>query len=159
MTSWCAETLRTLGLSVLAATVRVGWNPRLRSTAGRAWPGKARIELNPRLVQLGEAETERTLRHELAHLIAHARAGRRRIEPHGAEWRQACAELGIPGEKATHRLPLPRATMARRFRYTCPGCGIEFARVRRIRRATACAACCKRYAGGRYDKRFRLVEG
>ncbi len=158
MTAWCRETAGRLGLPELAAIVSVRWNPRLRSTAGRAWPGKALIELNPRLLEMGADEVERTARHELAHLVARARAGRKKIEPHGAEWRQACVELGIPGERATHRLPLPRTRMERRFRYACPGCGTVIGRVRRIRREVACAACCQRHAAGRYDARFRLRE-
>ena len=39
---------------------------------------------------------------------------------------------------------------------TCPGCGAVTRRARRPRRALACAACCSRHAGGRYDARFRL---
>jgi predicted SprT family Zn-dependent metalloprotease len=39
---------------------------------------------------------------------------------------------------------------------TCAGCGQAHRRTRRPSRPTACAACCKRHAGGRYDPRFRL---
>ena len=39
---------------------------------------------------------------------------------------------------------------------TCPGCGAVTRRGRRPKRKTACAACCRRHAGGRYDERFRL---
>ena len=39
---------------------------------------------------------------------------------------------------------------------TCPGCGAVTRRARRPKRRTACAACCTRHAGGRYDERFRL---
>ncbi|BCX47713.1 Zn-dependent metalloprotease [Haloferula helveola] len=147
-----------LGLRSLASDLRVVWNPRLRSTAGRAWPGQGVIELNPRLREFGDDEIRRTLLHELAHLVAHARAGRKRIAPHGPEWRFACADLGIAGESARHRLPLPRSRQKRRFRYECPVCGTGIERVRRLRRAAACFTCCKAHAGGRFDKRFQLVE-
>ena len=40
---------------------------------------------------------------------------------------------------------------------TCVGCGALHRRARRPARATACAACCRRHAGGRYDARYRLV--
>ena len=67
---------------------------------------------------MGTGEVERTLRHEAAHLLAHWRAGRRRIQTHGPEWRQACADLGIPGETVTHTLPLaPRRRQAARLRH------------------------------------------
>jgi predicted SprT family Zn-dependent metalloprotease len=158
MTAWCAEALHKLGLAALAAKVRVRWNPRLRSTAGRAWPRQSLIELNPLLQNLGPHETDRTLRHELAHLVALERARGNRIDPHGHEWRLACIELGIPGESARHRLPLPRNQIARPFAYQCPHCRRLIHRVRKIRRASACAPCCKDFAGGAYDERFRLYR-
>lgn len=150
------EWLRALGLHEGADALRVEWNPRLRSTAGYAkWP-RWLVELNPRLKEF-EGETGRTLKHELAHLIAHARAGRRRIAPHGAEWRRACADLGIPNERASHTMPLPRHKQRRKYSYACPACGTTAARVRKFKRHTACLACCKKHNGGRYDPRFQFV--
>ncbi|MEM6911363.1 MAG: SprT family zinc-dependent metalloprotease [Verrucomicrobiota bacterium] len=152
----CRAKLEGLQLPHLAAEITVEWNARLRSTAGRAWLRDKRIELNPGLRTLGEEEVERTLLHELAHLVATARAGRRRIAPHGPEWRQACADLGIAGEARTHRLDLPRRRQARRHRYRCLGCQAVVARARRFAQEVACRACCQRYAGGRFDRRFLL---
>lgn len=148
--------LRPHKAAALAARLRVEWSRRLRSTAGRAEPGAARILLNCRLAAQGEAEIDRTLRHELAHLLAHFRAGRRRIAPHGPEWRQACADLGIAGEARCHTLPFPVHRQRRRYLYHCPQCRREFARTRLIRRASACLDCCRAFARGRYDERFRL---
>ena len=145
-----------LGVHEGVARLRIVWNPRLRSTAGYAkWP-QWLVELNP-LLHGHEGQVERTLKHELAHLIAYARAGRKRIEPHGEEWRRACAELGIPDEHARHTLPLPRTRQQRRFTYQCQACGFEVARVRKFRRHTACLACCRKHNGGRYDARFQFV--
>lgn len=147
--------------AALADRVEVHWNSRMRSTAGRAWSQAAKVELNPLLLACPEGELDRTLRHELAHLVAHhraARAQRRRIQPHGPEWHEACADLGIAGEERTHRLEALQARrLARKYHYRCPSCGREFPRVRPIRRPLACAPCCKRWNGGRYDARFRLV--
>ena len=154
----CRELLRGLGCDDLAARVRVRWNSRMRSTAGTAFPQKALITLNPRLHQFGSDETDRTLRHELAHLLAHHRAGRRRIAPHGPEWRRACADLGIADEARCHALPLPRRQMAARHLYRCPQCRIELHRVRPLRPRSACLACCRAHNGGRYDERFRFVK-
>jgi predicted SprT family Zn-dependent metalloprotease len=148
--------LLALGLKDGAKKLSVVWNPRLRSTAGYArWP-KWIVELNPRLREI-EGETERTLKHELAHLIAYERAGRRRIEPHGAQWRKACADLGIPDESARHTLPLPRTKQTRRLTYACPSCGHEIPRVHKFKRPTACLACCRAHNRGKFDPRFRLV--
>ena len=148
---------RALGLDGLGDVVRVYWNRRMRTCAGRAfWPARV-IELNPVLWEFGGEEIERTLRHELAHLVAYERAGRKRIAPHGPEWERACAELGIPGERACHTLPLPRRRQERKHAYVCTHCFAVLRRVRALQRAVACADCCRKFSGGRYDARFRLV--
>ncbi len=147
---------RSLGAAVLALQVQVRWNGRMRSTAGKAWMERGLIELNPRLLGVEEAEVERTLRHEAAHLLAYWRARGRRIQSHGAEWRQACVDLAIPGERVTHTLPFPQRRVAKRYHYACPQCGLAVARVRRFRRPTACLACCRSYSGGRFDVRFQF---
>jgi predicted SprT family Zn-dependent metalloprotease len=151
----CRQWLHELELPGAAKLVKVQWNTRLKSTAGYASYPAWKIELNPRLKEF-EGQVERTLKHELAHLIAYHRAGRRRIEPHGAEWRMACALLGIPEEKACHQLPLPRTRQKRSLAYLCPACGFVLHRVRRFRRPTACMSCCTRHSQGQFDTRFRF---
>jgi len=186
--------LRQLGATELARKIRVEWNPRMRTAAGRADYREKLISLNPELLKqrarLAETEfgtgtldclkqssltsagrvvaqhteqhglihdeVDRTLRHELAHLLAQWRVGRRRIAPHGAEWRQACRDLGIADEARCHNLPFATKVYARRYVYRCPNCKEEFPRVRRIRRAIACLACCRKHNRGEFDPRFRL---
>jgi SprT protein len=150
------ELLRALNATPLARLVRVEWDSRLRSGAGRADFRSGLVSLNPRLVDYGDAEIDHTLRHELAHLLAQFRAGRRRILPHGAEWRDACRDLGIADETRCHTLPFPVNHRARRFIYICPNCRRDFPRVRRVRRAVACLSCCRAHNGGAFDRRFRL---
>ena len=137
----------------------VAWRTRLSSTAGLARPAEALVFLNPRLRSF-PGETDRTLRHELAHLVAHLRARGRKIAPHGPEWRRACADLGIPGESRCHTLPLPKRQVAHRYAYQCPRCGFLLRRTRPIkaRRRLACHDCCKRHARGRFDGRFEFVR-
>lgn len=156
LTQLCQELLRQIDLDGASKLVTVQWNQRLRSTAGYASFPSWKIELNPKLKEF-EGQVERTMRHELAHLVAYHRAGRRRIEPHGPEWQQACADLGIPGENARHRLPLPRREVKRNYSYACAHCGFTVQRVRKFRRYTACRECCSKYNGGLYDVRFRFV--
>ncbi|WP_035611977.1 SprT-like domain-containing protein [Haloferula sp. BvORR071] len=158
LTEWCRETAATFGLPELARRVCVGWNARMQTTAGRAWWPDRLIELNPKLKEQPPEELWRTLRHELAHLIAYERAGRRRIEVHGPEWRAACAELGIPNEQPFHNLPFKRKRMKRNFAYVCPQCSTTIRRVKKIQRTVACYACCRKYSGGIFDNRFRLHE-
>lgn len=158
LSEWCRREAQRLSLKKLSRDARVSWNRRMRSSAGRAFWPECLIELNPRLKDFGEEELWSTLRHELAHLVAYARAGRRRIAPHGAEWRQACIELGIPNEQPYHDLPLPSHKMKRRHLYVCRHCEVEWWRVRPFRRAVACYECCRKHNGGQYDERFRMVK-
>ncbi len=130
----------------------------MQTTAGRAWWPDRAIELNPKLRELPVEELWRTLKHELAHLVAFERAGRRRIEPHGPEWQTACNDLGIPGEKAFHTLPFKRRRMRRNYTYVCPNCFSVLRRVKPIQRQVACYACCRKHNGGSYHARFRLIE-
>lgn len=142
----------------LLSKVQVVWNRRMRSAAGRAFWPDARVELNPRLIGISFDEVRRTLLHELAHLLAYARAGRRRILPHGPEWQLACADLGIAGEKVTHSLPLASTRQAKKWSYGCSHCGEVFLRVRRMQKVAACYHCCKIYNKGRFTSKFRLTE-
>ena len=149
------ERLCSLGAKRIATQLRVEWNSRLQTAAGRTDYRQKIISLNPRLVKYPE-EIDRTLRHELAHILAQFRAGRRRISPHGAQWQQACCDLGIAGEKRCHALPFPAKRYAPRFIYRCPNCRRDFPRVRKIKRTVACLACCRAHNGGEFDARFRL---
>jgi SprT protein len=148
--------LRRFGAGKLAREIRVEWNPRMRSAAGRADYRERLISLNPLLHDHGIEEIDHTLRHELAHLLAQFRAGRRRIAPHGPEWREACGDLGIADEARCHNLPFATKAYPVRFVYCCPNCRQEFPRVRQIRRAIACLACCRKHNGGDFDPQFRL---
>jgi len=148
--------LRQLGAAKLARDIRVEWIPRMKSTAGRADYRGRLISLNPLLRDHGIEEIDRTLRHELAHLLAQFRVGRRRIAPHGPEWREACRDLDIADEARCHNLPFATKAYPARFVYRCPNCRQEFPRVRRIRRVIACLACCRKHNGGDFDPRFRL---
>jgi SprT protein len=149
------ELLWSLGAKRIATELRVEWNSRLKTAAGRADHRQKLISLNPRLIE-HPAEIDRTLRHELAHILAQFRAGRRRISPHGSEWQQACHDLGIAGEKRCHTLPFPARRYAPRLIYRCPNCRRDFPRVRKIKRTVACLACCRAHNGGEFDLRFRL---
>ena len=158
LTDLAREMLRNQDAGELADTVHVYWNSRLQTTAGTASRRENRIDLNPLLRDLGPEPVLRTLKHEAAHLLAHYRAGRRRIQVHGAEWHQACADLGIPDEKACHELPLPRRQISRKLAYQCPHCQIIVQRVRPFRPNTACYHCCRKYNSGRYSKLYQFTR-
>ena len=85
------EILSALGAEELAREVHVEWNARLFSAAGRADSHRNLISLNPRLREHDTAEIDRTLRHELAHLLAQFRAGE--MMPQGPHSR--CGHDGV----------------------------------------------------------------
>ncbi len=158
LTIWCADACKDLDLQELARKVRVYWNSRMQTTAGRAiWPDRM-IEMNPKLRDCDPDELWRTLKHELAHLVAYERYGRRQIDPHGIEWQTACNDLGIPGEGAYHSLPFKGRKVTRKHIYICPGCSTVVRRVRPFRRAVACYDCCRKHGDGQYIDRFRMVK-
>ncbi|MCX6873846.1 MAG: SprT family zinc-dependent metalloprotease [Verrucomicrobia bacterium] len=157
LTAWCVETCKGLYLNELSRRIGVSWNSRMQTTAGRAWWPDRAIELNPKLKDLPSEELWRTLKHELAHLIAYERAGRRHTDPHGPEWQAACAELGIPNEQPFHTLPFKRRKMKRNYAYLCPNCLTVLQRVKPIRRTVACYACCRKFNNGAYHSRYRLI--
>lgn len=158
LTARCRDLVRLLALDDLMERLVVEWNPRMRSCAGRAFWPQGLIQINPRLASISEAEVQRTILHELAHLVAYERFPYRTIKSHGKEWRQACADVGIPGEKATHELSLPSRSHRRQWRYECPRCKSSFERVRRYKSAVACYDCCRKVTGGTFDPSFQLVE-
>lgn len=157
LTHQCRELVAALGLDTLARQVRVFWNSRLSTTAGLAHYNDSTVDLNPKLREFQPEEPDRTMRHELAHLVAQYRAGRCRIQAHGRQWQQACAELGIPGEKRCHDLPLKRRRVKRKFAYQCKHCAVVVPRVRRLARHSSCWACCRQLNGGRYSSKFLLL--
>lgn len=162
LTEIAAKFARGLQLPALAGKVEVKWNARMRTAAGRAFFKTNTIELNPKLQELPEetrsTEIQNTFLHELAHLVSFARSKGKRIQPHGPEWKQACADLGIPGEDRCHALDFQPRRMKKRYAYECLSCGTVIARVRKLRRTVACFHCCKAHSRGRFDKRFLLVE-
>lgn len=149
--------LRRVGALDLVGAVSVYWNPLLRTTAGMANFRKKAIYLNPQLVTISAGEVQRTLRHELAHFLAQHRAGRKRIQAHGVEWKMACRDLGIPNESACHNLPFKRRQVQRKHFYQCPQCATILARVRPLRRKVACLKCCRKHNAGQYSEAFRFL--
>ena len=124
----------------LAAAVTLAYNPRLRTTLGRAWLDERRVELNPRLLRDHPHELVPTLAHELAHVAVHLRYGR--VPPHGRHFRTLMRAVNLSA-RATHCLPTA-ALRRRRKRYLylhrCGDCGYSFV-ARGIRRNIYCRAC------------------
>lgn len=97
--------------------------------AGKAFYLQNRVDFNETLLNReGERFVERTVVHEMAHLLAHKMAGFRRIAPHGTEWKRAMRILGAEDTARCHNYNLDgiKGTYAPRTKYVyaCP-CGVQ----------------------------------
>ena len=133
----CAE---VWGLPRVGRIVTVGYNPRLRTTLGRAVLGEQRVELNVRLLREHPEELIPTLVHELAHLAVHVEYGD--VAPHGRHFAALMRAAGF-SPKATHNVPVAHLRRRRgRYLYLhgCSNCGASFI-ARSVRRDCYCRAC------------------
>jgi predicted SprT family Zn-dependent metalloprotease len=109
---------------VVDTKVRVVWNPRLTTTAGRAFLRLGQIELNPTLLRRAPDQLDTVLTHEAAHLAAFRLFGPN-IPAHGRHWRSLMRLSGYPPD-VTHKIPV-RSSKRPRRRYVylriCERCG------------------------------------
>jgi predicted SprT family Zn-dependent metalloprotease len=132
--------LELWGETVLFSRVQVVYNPRLRTTLGRAVLDALRVELNPRLLREHPDQLLSTLAHELAHLVVHVR--HRRSAPHGREFRELMRAMDF-SPRATHRLPVEHLRRRRGkylYLHRCGDCGYSFVATR-AKRGYYCLAC------------------
>ncbi len=113
---------------VLDTALRVVWNERLTTTAGRAFLRNGRVELNPTLLGRAPDQLETVLVHETAHIAAFRLFGAN-IPAHGRHWRSLMRLAGHPPD-VTHKIPIdePRRLPVRRRRASlylrvCDDCG------------------------------------
>jgi len=123
----------------LAEQVRIVYNPRLRTTLGRAMLDDRRVELNTRLLHEHPDQLVPLLAHELAHVVVHARYGR--VPAHGRHFRTLMRAVNM-SPRATHDLPVKRRRRRGRYLYLhrCSDCGYSFV-ARSVRRGYYCIAC------------------
>jgi predicted SprT family Zn-dependent metalloprotease len=133
------------------------WNSRLRSSAGRFVPGSrrffrefpAKIEVASYLAQ--ELDADKLIRDTVAHEMIHYWLWvRRRPYGHTTEFLVKMREMGV-----SRYNPVPRVRPVK-YLYQCNSCQKTFPARRKLG-VLACASCCKLYAQGRYDPRFKLV--
>ena len=109
---------------VADTNIRVFWNDRLTTTAGRAFVKLGSVELNPTLLRRAPDQLRVVLTHEVAHIAA-ARLFGANIAAHGRHWRSLMAHAGLPPD-ITHKIPVPNVRGRRgRFFYLriCDACG------------------------------------
>lgn len=120
-------------------------------TRGRRITSKVISLSRPFSVAYGWELMEDVMRHEIAHALD---VDERRTTDHGERWKEWARLCGADParlyEDESVRLPA-------RYVAVCPVCDDRTPFHRRPRKPAACATCCKRYSGGRYDNRFRLT--
>jgi predicted SprT family Zn-dependent metalloprotease len=103
------------------AHIEVVYNSRLRTTAGRAFPRRLQIELNPHLLARVPERLDEVLAHEAAHLVVALRHGTDAPQ-HGVQWSALMEAAGHP-PRATHDLPVDGLRRRRSyFLHRCPDC-------------------------------------
>lgn len=111
-----------------------------------------KITLSRHLVLLNdELEVAQTILHEIAHALTPG-------DGHGRAWAAKCVELGITPARCYDEGHRAVVGVAPKYQYKCDSCGQTVGRFKRMRSRTACADCCRRFAGGRWDERFLFSE-
>lgn len=124
----------------LADQVRIAYNPKLRTTLGRAVLESRLVELNTCLLVEHPDQLVETLVHELAHVAVYIRYGP--VPPHGRHFRTVMRAVGL-SPRATHDLPVAHLRRRRErylYLHRCSECGDGFI-ARRVRRDVCCRAC------------------
>ncbi|NBU20850.1 M48 family peptidase [bacterium] len=133
------------------------WNSRLRSSAGRFFPGSRKwlIEFPPKIEIASYLIQEQraheliidTLGHEMIHYWLWVR---RRPYGHTSEF---LAKMKAMGVSRYNSVPKVRPY---KYIYHCQQCLKDFPARRKLG-PLACAECCKLYNQGKYDIKYRLV--
>jgi predicted SprT family Zn-dependent metalloprotease len=108
---------------VLDTSVRIEWNERLTTTAGRAFVRAGRVELNPTLLARAADQLPIVLVHEVAHVATFRLFGN--VAAHGRHWRSLMRLAGHAPE-VTHKIPLRGLRRPRRrlvYLRVCDDCG------------------------------------
>jgi predicted SprT family Zn-dependent metalloprotease len=135
---------RLWGLSDLAATVEIRFNPRLRNSLARCRPADGRISLNTSLPGENSRRLDEVLCHELAHVAVYRLHGPD-AQAHGEEWKALVRKAGFePSVRTTAARPDTsndaRNPIRYRWEHRCPVCQT----VRSARRPVTtwrCAEC------------------
>jgi predicted SprT family Zn-dependent metalloprotease len=141
------ELAKRLIASHLGPRWRFRWD-HAKTRLGACHHAKRTISLSDHYVRLnGVAETTDTILHEIAHALTPG-AG------HGPAWKKAAARLGArPSPRADPRDVIQPAP---RWVAVCSTCATTHWRYRRPSTGMACARCCRRHSGGRFDPTFLL---
>lgn len=135
---------------------RLEWNSRLSSTAGRFAPGRLvrgrealpLIQVATYLIEIPDGETHirDTVLHEMIHYWLWFEG-----KPYG-HTPEFIAKMKATGAKRFNPVPKQRPI---KYHYQCPNCRILVPARMRLNNV-ACKACCTKFNGGEFSRRFRL---
>lgn len=133
------------------------WNTRLRTSAGRFFPGSRKYwMIHPPRIEIASYLLEEqnsaqlvydTLGHEMIHYWLWVRG---RPYGHTPEFLAKMKKMGV-----SRYNPVPRKRPVK-YLYHCVSCKKDFPARKKLG-PLACASCCKRFAQGKYDQRFKLI--
>ncbi|MBN1211398.1 MAG: SprT-like domain-containing protein [candidate division Zixibacteria bacterium] len=118
--------------------VRVIYSNRMTS-AGSYSPNNRIIKIGRRYHEIFPEEINDTLKHEMIHILN---------LKHDQVFKKEAERIGASVKAQTH----PALSRPPKYVYTCPRCGQEYPRQKRLRMAS-CGKCSR---GGAYDERFKL---
>ncbi len=137
---------------------QICWNARLRTCAGRFFPGRTpkqsegihpKIEIARYLARLEQAEEliHDVLGHEMIHYWLWIR---RKPYGHTPEFYAKLEEMGV-----SRYNPVPQRKQAA-YIYYCEHCQSQFPS-QKFHASLACASCCKKHSQGKFDSQFLLA--
>ncbi len=118
--------------------VKIEYSTRM-SSAGSYTPQRRLIRIGRKYHQLFTDEIADTLKHEMIHIV-HFR--------HGAAFKAEAVRVGASIRAKAH----PSLKKLPKYLYTCPNCGREYPRQKRLRMAS-CGLCT---SGRKFDPRYKL---
>lgn len=135
----------TWNTPTIVSRVEIQFSDRMRSCLGRCLPSRGIVRLNRRLLRVEPALVEEVICHEVAHVVAFERHGRR-CRPHGPEWAALMRSAGFqPHVRARLGPELQLLLLAPRkvrnvYEHRCPICRIMRVARRPVSR-WRCVAC------------------
>lgn len=145
--TFAVEKLKEYGL------YQKGWRfqfDRAKARFGSCRYRKKTITLSRSLVEMNsQEECEDTVLHEIAHALAGVDAG------HGKKWEEMCRLVGARPVRCYDGRSIHRPQPA--YWAVCPHCSMKLPFYRMPRAERACGDCCKKYNGGRFDPKYRLI--
>lgn len=133
------------------------WNARLRTSAGRFIPGGRHFfTAKPPVIEIArylleEPNAQELVRDTLGHEMIHYWLWmRRRPYGHTPEFSQKMKAMGVSRYNSVPRRRPPK------YLYHCTQC-LKVFPSRKRKGSIACLDCCRKYARGKYDVRFKLV--